>query len=106
MYKIHNKQKYFAAQLFSKFHQIKLRNKRAGDDLRCSKSLSQFSQNKKSRDGPPVLKSDQLNSASLLTDIFQARQTPQTLYVALQHSVSDLTLLLYPAGNYPIPLFF
>ena len=30
---------YFAGQLFSKFHQNELRNKRAGDDLRFSKSL-------------------------------------------------------------------
>ena len=30
---------HFAGQLFLKFHQNKLRNKRAGDDLRCSKSL-------------------------------------------------------------------
>ena len=31
--------KCFAGLLFSKFHQNKLRNKRALEDLRCSKSL-------------------------------------------------------------------
>ena len=37
--------KYFAGQLLSKFHQNKLRNKRAGDDLRCSKSLESIFSN-------------------------------------------------------------
>ena len=57
-----NKIKYLAGQLFSKFHQNKLRNKRAGHHFRCSKSLkSNFSKKKKKkkfRDVPLVLKSD------------------------------------------------
>ena len=53
--------KYFTGQLFSKFHKNKLRNKRAGDDLRCSKSLESIYSNKKFRDGRLVLKSNQIS---------------------------------------------
>ena len=52
--------KYFAGKLFSKFHQNKLRNTRARHDLIIMLKIFGVNfQNKKLRDGPLVLKSDQ-----------------------------------------------